>query len=70
VSLVGENWLRFASQYLKKGAKVYIEVRLTPDKSTGNPRILDKSDGSPAASYEVNAQLVPIPFPEKRERHG
>jgi len=46
------------NQYLKKGARVLIEGRLTPDKETGAPRIYNKQDGSPASSFEVNAQTV------------
>ena len=43
--------------YLKKGSKVYVEGRLTPD-ANGNPRIWDKADGTPGASFEVNASEV------------
>lgn len=46
------------NEYLKKGSKVYIEARLSPDKATGNPRIWNTSDGSPATSYEVTAHNV------------
>lgn len=46
------------STYLKKGSKVLVEGRLTPDKSTGGPRVYDKQDGSSGASFEVNAQTV------------
>ncbi len=46
------------NQYLKKGSKVLVEGRLTPDKSTGGPRIWQKQDGSSGASYEVTAQTV------------
>ncbi len=46
------------NQYLKKGAKVLVEGRLTPDKSTGSPRIYNKQDGTPAASFEVTASNV------------
>lgn len=45
-------------EYLKKGSKVYVEGRLTPDKSTGSPRIWSKQDGTSGASFEVNAQTV------------
>ena len=44
--------------YVKKGSKVLIEGRLTPDASTGGPRIWNRQDGSAAASYEVTAQTV------------
>ncbi len=46
------------SQYLKKGNKVLIEGRLTPDPSSGGPRIWTRQDGTPAASYEVTANTV------------
>ncbi len=46
------------NQYLKKGSKVLVEGRLTPDKSSGGPRIWQKQDGTSAASYEVTAQTV------------
>lgn len=46
------------NQYVKKGMLVLIEGRLTPDKSTGNPRIWTTGDGNPAASYEVTASTV------------
>lgn len=46
------------NQYLKKGAKVLVEGRLTPDKATGGPRIWTKGDGSSGASFEVTASLV------------
>lgn len=46
------------NQYLKKGSKVFVEGRLTPDKSTGNPKVYTKQDGTAGASYELNAQTV------------
>ena len=46
------------NQYLKKGSKVLIEGRLTPDKNTGGPRIWQKQDGSSGSSFEVTAQTV------------
>jgi single-strand DNA-binding protein len=46
------------NQYLKKGSKVLVEGRLTPDKNTGGPRIWQKQDGSSGSSFEVNAQTV------------
>jgi single-strand DNA-binding protein len=46
------------NQYLKKGSKVLVEGRLTPDKTTGGPRLWKKQDGSSGASFEVNAQTV------------
>ena len=46
------------NQYVKKGSKVLIEGRLTPDKVTGNPRIFKKGDGEPGANFEVTANTV------------
>jgi single-strand DNA-binding protein len=46
------------NQYVKKGSKVLVEGRLTPDKATGNPRIWTKPDGTSSASFEVTAQTV------------
>jgi len=46
------------NQYVKKGMKVLIEGRLTPDKATGGPRIWTKQDGSAGASFEVTANTV------------
>lgn len=46
------------NQYVKKGSKVLIEGRLTPDKNTGGPRIWTKQDGSAGASFEVTASTV------------
>lgn len=46
------------NQYLRKGAKVLIEGRLTPDKNTGGPRIWSKQDGTAGASFEVTASTV------------
>lgn len=44
-------------EYLRKGRQVLVEGRLVPDES-GNPRIWNRQDGTPAASFEVNAQRV------------
>jgi single-strand DNA-binding protein len=44
-------------QYLRKGRQVLVEGRMVADES-GNPRVWTRQDGSPAASYEVNAQTV------------
>jgi single-strand DNA-binding protein len=44
-------------QYLKKGRQVLVEGRLVPDEN-GNPRIWNRQDGTPAASFEVTAQTV------------
>lgn len=44
-------------QYLKKGRQVFVEGRLVADEN-GNPRIWNRQDGTPGASFEVNAQTV------------
>jgi single-strand DNA-binding protein len=46
------------NQYLKKGSKVLVEGRLSPDKSTGNPRIWTNKDGTSSASFEITANTV------------
>ncbi len=46
------------NQYLKKGSKVLVEGRLTADPATGGPRVWTGKDGSPRASFELNAQNV------------
>jgi single-strand DNA-binding protein len=46
------------NQYLRKGSKVLIEGRLTPDKNTGGPRIWSRQDGTAGASFEVTASTV------------
>ncbi len=46
------------NQYLRKGSKVLIEGRLTPDKNTGGPRVWTRQDGGTGASFEVTASTV------------
>jgi len=46
------------NQYLSQGSRVMVEGRLRPDPETGNPRIWTRQDGSPGASFELNAQRV------------
>lgn len=46
------------AQYLKKGSKVLVEGRLTPDPKTGGPRTFSRQDGTSGASYEVLANTV------------
>ena len=46
------------NQFLKKGSRVLVEGRLTPDKASGGPRIWQKQDGTSASSFEVTAQTV------------
>jgi single-strand DNA-binding protein len=46
------------NQYVKKGSKVLVEGRLTPDANTGGPRVWNAQDGTPRASFEVTASTV------------
>jgi single-strand DNA-binding protein len=46
------------NQYLKKGSKVLVEGRLTPDPNTGSPRVWTRQDGTAGASFEVTASTV------------
>ena len=46
------------NQYLKKGSKVLVEGRLTPDKNTGGPRLWTKQDGTAGSSFEMTANTV------------
>jgi len=44
--------------YLKKGGQVFVEGRLIADPATGGPRLWTRQNGSPAASFEIHADLV------------
>jgi single-strand DNA-binding protein len=57
ISTWGKN-AENCNQFLKKGSKVLVEGRLVPDASTGGPRIWNRQDGTPSASFEVSAQTV------------
>jgi single-strand DNA-binding protein len=46
------------NQYLKKGAKVYIEGLLTGDPATGGPQIWTAQDGTPRASFELTVKTI------------
>jgi single-strand DNA-binding protein len=46
------------NQYLKKGSKVLVEGRITPDPATGSPKIYTKKDGTNGANYDVTATFV------------
>jgi single-strand DNA-binding protein len=46
------------NQYVKKGMKVLVEGRLTPDASTGGPRDWTDQSGNSRASFEVTANMV------------
>lgn len=64
VSLWGKQ-AENANQYLKKGSKVLVEGRLTPDRATGGPRVFTRQDGTTSASFEVSA--VDVKFLSGRE---
>ena len=49
-----------AYQYLRKGMRVYVEGRLTPDRNTGCPRIFTRRDGSVGTSFEIRAEVLRI----------
>ncbi len=57
VSVWGKQ-AKSTNNFLHKGSKVLIEGRLNPDPATGNPRIWNRQDGTPAASYEITAGTV------------
>jgi single-strand DNA-binding protein len=46
------------NNFLRKGSKVLVEGRLIPDANSGGPRVWNRADGTPSASYEVNASTV------------
>ncbi len=46
------------NNYLRKGSKVLVEGRLVPDANSGGPRIWNRADGTPGASFEINAYTV------------
>ena len=48
------------NQYLKKGSKVLVEGRLTPDKNTGGPRIWQKQGGSSGSSAAPGPLVSPL----------
>jgi len=56
------------NQYLKKGSKVLVEGRLTGDPATGGPRIWNRQDNTPGASFEITASSVQ--FLSSREDGG
>lgn len=54
-------WRRQAetcAQYLAKGRAVLVEGKLAGDRDTGGPRIWTGNDGTPRASFELNADRV------------
>jgi single-strand DNA-binding protein len=57
ISTWGKN-AENCNQFLKRGSKVLVEGRLIPDANTGGPRVWNRQDGTPSASFEVSAQTV------------
>ena len=57
VSVFGKS-AETAAQYLKKGSAVLVEGRLTPDKTSGGPRVYTRPDGTMGATFEVAANTV------------
>jgi len=55
---VWERQAEVCGEYVKKGMLVFVEGRLTPDASTGGPRVFTRQDGTTGASYEVSASTV------------
>jgi single-strand DNA-binding protein len=45
------------NQYIRKGSKVLVVGRLSPDKN-GGPRVWNNAEGVASASYELTAETV------------
>jgi len=67
VSLWGRR-AEVANQYLKKGSRVLVEGRMTPDPATGGPRLWTGQDGTVRASFEIRADN--FSFVGSREEAG
>lgn len=57
------------NEYVKKGMMVLIEGRLTPDKTTGGPRVWKKDNGDVASSFEVNINTIRFLSRKEAEQH-
>lgn len=55
------------NNYLQKGSKVLVEGQIKPDEN-GSPRIWNRQDGTPAASFEVTA--LTVRFLDSRDSTG
>lgn len=55
---VGGPQVGFIKDYCKAGSQVLIDGKMRPDRNTGGPRIWIRTDGTPAASYEILADVV------------
>lgn len=59
------------NEYVKKGMTVLVEGILSPDKSTGGPKVFKKQDGTSGATYEVTASTVRfLSRSESKNEHG
>lgn len=58
------NQAEACNKFLKKGSLVFVEGRLTSDKSTGGPKLFQKKDESWSASFEINAPNVKFLSPK------
>src|SRR5664280_1113075 len=58
------------NSFIHKGSQVYVEGRLVADPATGGPRIWSRQDGSPAASFEIHADMVDFLDSKKGEGNG
>lgn len=52
-----EKTAEACNNYLHKGSRVLVEGRLNADEK-GGPRIWNRQDGTPAASFEITASVV------------
>jgi single-strand DNA-binding protein len=58
------------NSYLHKGSLVYVEGRLVADPSSGSPRIWNRQDGTPAASFDLHADTVDFLDSKNSEGNG
>ena len=52
------NQAEVCNKYLSRSSRVFIEGRLNPDPETGGPKVYERNDGTPGASFEVTARRV------------
>jgi len=57
VSVMGKQ-ANACATYLHKGSQVLVTGRLTPDKTSGGPRVWTRADGITGASYDLFADTV------------
>ena len=44
-----------AAEYVKKGGRILVEGKMSPDKETGGPRVWTDGNGKSRAGYEITA---------------